>query len=135
MVPPARDLTPEEMVFNFKEQMEDFFAKLNSMVASSSVIIDRPKGSKHPRYDGYIYPLDYGYLEGTTSQDGGGIDVWVGSGDPTVITGVLVIADALKKDSEIKLLLGCDEAEMQLALEKSNQGDMAAILVRNGEQE
>jgi inorganic pyrophosphatase len=135
MVPPARDLTPEEMVFNFKEQMEDFFAKLNSMVASSSVIIDRPKGSKHPRYDGYIYPLDYGYLEGTTSQDGGGIDVWVGSGDPTVITGVLVIADALKKDSEIKLLLGCDEAEMQLALEKSNQGDMAAIVVRNGEQE
>jgi inorganic pyrophosphatase len=26
-----------------------------------------------------IYPLDYGYLEITTSSDGGGIDVWFGS--------------------------------------------------------
>ncbi|MBP7807447.1 inorganic pyrophosphatase [Candidatus Saccharibacteria bacterium] len=110
--------------------MEDLFKTLSRIVAESQVVIDRPKGSTHPRYPDYTYPLDYGYLEGTLSQDGGGIDVWLGRGDQKTITGILVIADALKKDSEIKVLLGCDESEMQQALEKSNQGDMSAALIR-----
>lgn len=110
--------------------MENLFSKLQSIVNSSRVIIDRPKGTHHPRYPEYIYPLDYGYLEGTESQDGGGIDVWVGSGDRATIDGILVIADALKKDSEIKILLGCNDKEMQQALERSNRGEMAAILVQ-----
>jgi inorganic pyrophosphatase len=108
----------------------ELFNKLNQIVKDSKVIIDRAKGSAHPRYPEYIYPLDYGYLEGTQSQDGGGIDVWLGSGDKSEIYGILVIADAHKKDSEIKVLLGCNEAEAQLALEKSNRGGMAAILIR-----
>lgn len=110
--------------------MEELFATLQKIVEISKVVIDRPKGSAHPRYPAYIYPLDYGYLDGTQSQDGGGIDVWVGGGDSKQVTGILVIADALKKDSEIKVLLGCRESEMKQALEKSNQGDMSAALIR-----
>lgn len=113
--------------------MKDFFEKLQKIVNNSDIKIDRPKGSTHPRYSDYIYPLDYGYLDGTQSQDGGGIDVWVGSGDTKTITGVLVIADSLKRDSEIKILLGCNDKEMNLALSKSNRGDMAAILIDNRE--
>lgn len=109
--------------------MENLFTKLDQIVTNSKIVIDRPKGSKHPRYDDFTYPLDYGYLEGTKSQDGGGIDVWVGSDGSLSITGILVIVDALKKDSEIKILLGCDKPEQQLALKSSNQGDMAAILI------
>lgn len=112
--------------------MENFFSKLQQIITMSTVTIDRPKGSAHPRYPDYIYPLDYGYLDDTVSQDGGGIDVWIGGGNRQKISGILVIADALKKDSEIKILLGCNEHEMQLALEKSNDGDMAAILIENG---
>jgi inorganic pyrophosphatase len=111
------------------------FEKLALIVKESKVVIDRPKGSAHPRYPDNIYPLDYGYLDGTQSQDGGGIDVWIGSGDRNEIFGILVIADALKKDSEIKILLGCDEAEAEIALEKSNKGDMAAILIRKDSNE
>lgn len=113
-----------------EEVMEKLFSKLDKIVMSCKVVVDRPKGSKHPRYDDYVYPMDYGYLEGTQSQDGGGIDVWVGSGDKDSITGTLVIVDALKRDSEIKVLLGCNESEMEQALDKSNRGEMAAVLIK-----
>jgi inorganic pyrophosphatase len=111
------------------------FEKLNIIVKSSKVIIDRPKGTPHPRYPEFIYPLDYGYLEGTQSQDGSGIDVWLGSGDQTEISGFLVIADAFKRDSEIKILLGCNEKEAEIAVSKSNKGDMAAIFIRKDSNE
>lgn len=115
-----------------KFKTDDLFSKLDAILMSSDIVIDRPKGSKHPRYPEYIYPMDYGYLEGTQSQDGEGIDAWIGEGNRSEVSGILVIVDALKKDSEIKVLLGCSRAEMNTALEKSNQGDMAAILIERG---
>lgn len=111
--------------------MNEYFETLDSIVQASEVLVDRPKGSQHPRYPEYIYPLDYGYLEGTTSQDGGGIDVWLGSGDKKDISGILVILDPVKKDSEIKVLLGCSKEEMELANKSSNRGEMKAFIVTN----
>ena len=52
-----------------------FWQSMSQLLATNPVIIDRPKGSSHPRYPTVIYPLDYGYLENTTSSDGSGIDV------------------------------------------------------------
>ena len=40
------------------------------------VTIDRPFGSKHPKH-GFIYPLNYGYIEGTISGDGEELDAYV----------------------------------------------------------
>ena len=40
------------------------------------VIIDRPAGSAHPRW-GWIYPINYGYVPGTTAGDGEEIDVYL----------------------------------------------------------
>lgn len=113
--------------------MEDklkFKSELEKLLLSSRVIIDRPKGSAHLRYPEYIYPLDYGYIEGTKSQDGGGIDVWCGSGNRKEVSGVLVIFDPVKKDSEIKVLVGCNEEESRTALECSNRGEMVAITIK-----
>ncbi len=113
--------------------MEDklkFKSELEKLLLSSRVIIDRPKGSAHPRYPEYIYTLDYGYIEGTKSQDGGGIDVWCGSGNRKKVSGVLVIFDPIKKDSEIKVLVGCNEEESRTALEYSNRGEMVAITIK-----
>ncbi len=56
-----------------------FWQSMTQLLITNSLIIDRPKGTTHPRYPDLIYPLDYGYLENTTSSDGGGIDVWLGS--------------------------------------------------------
>jgi inorganic pyrophosphatase len=52
-----------------------FWLRLDELVAGCGLVIDRPKGSPHPRYPDFFYPLDYGYLDGTRSADGDGIDV------------------------------------------------------------
>ena len=43
-----------------------FWQHLDEMVAGSELVIDRPRGSRHPRVHDTIYPLDYGYLAGTS---------------------------------------------------------------------
>ena len=49
------------------------------IVSESKIIIDRPKGAVHPKFSDFIYRVDYGYLDNTSSMDGYGIDVWVGT--------------------------------------------------------
>ena len=40
------------------------------------VKIDRPKDSKHPKH-GFVYPVNYGYIENTVSGDGEELDCYV----------------------------------------------------------
>ncbi len=40
------------------------------------VIIDRPMGSKHPKWK-FIYPLNYGYIPNTISGDGKELDAYI----------------------------------------------------------
>ena len=42
-----------------------------------NVVIDRPRGSAHPRDPKLIYPLNYGYVPGTIAGDGAAQDVYV----------------------------------------------------------
>jgi len=109
----------------------DFWFALDKLVSESKIIIDRPKGSRHPKYPDYIYPLDYGYLENTTSMDGGGIDIWKGT-DGDYIDAIVCTVDILKKDSEIKILIGCTEEEKQLVLNVHNGEYMEGIMIRRG---
>lgn len=109
----------------------EFWAALDKLVETSQIVIDRPKGSAHPRFTQYIYPLDYGYLDGTSSMDGEGIDLWLGSDPAGKLTAILCTVDLIKRDSEIKLLLGCTEEEIQTVLEFHNQSElMRGMLVR-----
>jgi len=108
----------------------DFWAALDRLVAESQIVIDRPKGSMHPRYPDIIYPVDYGYLEGTTAADGGGIDVWIGSSEDRRITAVICTVDLLKRDSETKILIGCTESEVQMILVVHNSDSMRGLLIR-----
>jgi len=106
-----------------------FWQALDTFVASHNIIIDRPHGSAHPRYPKFRYPLDYGYLDGTHFSDKDGIDIWIGSLAHREPTAVVVTLDLLKSESEIKILLGCTPADMQLILAVHNDGDQSAILV------
>jgi inorganic pyrophosphatase len=110
----------------------NFWLKLDELVAVCPLTIDRPQGSAHPRYPDFIYPHDYGYLENTQSGDGGGIDVWRGSLPQKVVTAVICTIDTLKRDAEIKILLGCTPQEAQEILATHNEGPMAAILLERG---
>jgi inorganic pyrophosphatase len=58
---------------------ESFWTYLDTLIRSSELVIDRPKGFSRPHTPSVVYPLDYGYLQGTSSSDGEGIDVWRGS--------------------------------------------------------
>jgi inorganic pyrophosphatase len=110
-----------------------FWTLLQRLVAQCPIAIDRPLGSRHPRYPDFIYPLDYGYLEGTRSGDGAGIDVWLGSLSEREVTGALVTIDVEKGDVEIKVLVGCTLAEMEMISEVHNSGEQAAMLLRREE--
>jgi inorganic pyrophosphatase len=110
-----------------------FWTLLQRLVAQHPIVIDRPRGSRHPRYPDFIYPLDYGYLKDTRSGDGSGIDVWVGSLVEREVTGALVTVDAEKGDVEIKVLIGCTPAEMEMISEVHNSGGQAAMLLRREE--
>lgn len=46
---------------------------LNKIV---TVKIDRPLGSKHPKFD-YIYPINYGFIPNTISGDGEELDAYI----------------------------------------------------------
>ena len=40
------------------------------------VVIDRPLGSRHPR-EGFVYPVNYGFVPGTLAPDGAELDAYV----------------------------------------------------------
>ncbi|MEH1779868.1 MAG: hypothetical protein V7K67_28395 [Nostoc sp.] len=107
----------------------DFWFKLDQLVAISNVKIDRPKGTSHPRYPSFVYPLDYGYLENTRSGDGADIDVWIGSLSSKKVTAIICSVDLEKRDAEIKILLGCTSEENQAILDIQNTGSQSAILL------
>lgn len=90
----------------------NFWAVLDGLIAACPLVIDRPRGSAHPRHPELTYPLDYGYLDGTSAGDGHGIDVWLGSGAERHLNAIICTADLDKRDAEIKLLLGCTEADI-----------------------
>ena len=58
---------------NMKSNKE-FWNALDELISSSEIIIDRPKGTVHPKYPNFIYRVNYGYLKNTTSMDGAGIE-------------------------------------------------------------
>lgn len=109
---------------------DEFWNALDELVKSSDIVIDRPKGTTHPRFPDFVYKVDYGYLKETTSMDGAGIDIWVGT-DEKKIDAIMCIVDLMKKDSEIKILIGCTEEEKQIIYQTHNETEyMKGILIR-----
>ena len=110
---------------------EDFWKAIDTLVVSGKIVIDRPKGSTHPRFPHIRYEVDYGYIEHTSSMDGGGIDVWRGSLPSFHADAMICTVDLMKKDSEIKILIGCTEEEMQRVYAFHNRTEfMKGILIR-----
>ena len=108
---------------------DDFWTDLDRLIRESRIVIDRPKGSRHPFFQENIYPLDYGYLEGTTSGDGEGIDLYLGSQNDRALSAVILTVDLHERDAEIKLVLGCTAEETQVALDHLNSFGLRALLV------
>lgn len=109
----------------------EFWSGIDKLVSSSEIVIDRPKGMAHPRYQDFIYKVDYGYLKNTSSMDGGGIDVWKGTDETVGADAIMCIIDLNKKDSEIKILMNCSEEEKQIIYKTHNETEfMKGIMIR-----
>jgi len=81
----------------------------NYLKKEVDVIIDRPIGSKHPKY-GYIYPINYGFIPNTKAGDNEEIDVYIiDSKEPLKRARVKIIAIAKRlDDNEDKLIAVVD---------------------------
>lgn len=106
-----------------------YWTELEELVKKHGFTIDRPKDSAHPRYPDYIYPLDYGFIPNTKSADGDELDAWHGSLESNEVTGIAVTLDPVKGDSEVKVLIGCNDDDKKQILAAHNRGDMTAIIV------
>ena len=71
-----------------------------------NVKMDRPLGSKHPKY-GFIYPVNYGYIPGTISGDGEELDAYVlGEHEPLEeFTGRVIAIIHRTNDDDDKLVV------------------------------
>ncbi len=113
------------------EYNSEFWNALDSLVQQSEIVIDRPKGSVHPNFHDFFYEVDYGYLKNTKSMDGGGIDVWRGTDKEQKVDAIMCTLDLKKRDSEIKILMGCTEEEKQKIFHTHNdKPSMKGILIR-----
>ncbi len=107
---------------------------MTELAKSHPIHIDRPRGSVHPDWPELLYPLDYGYLEGTMASDGDGIDVWIGSLEGRHLTGIICNLDPLKHELEVKLLLGCTSKEVEIIL-AFHSHDMPTLYIPNSERQ
>jgi len=82
------------------------------------VIIDRPAGSRHPRW-GYLYPMNYGYLPGIPAPDGEEQDAYIlGIDEPLdEFEGVCIAVIHRINDVEDKLVVVPAGEEQRFSLE------------------
>ena len=111
----------------------EFWEYMEKLVPFTSITIDRPKGLSHPRYPDMVYPVNYGYLEGTRLPDNSEIDVWIGSNSKKENNVFLATIDLNKMDSEIKLVIGCSDKEISLIQDFHNSNGMRTIFVDHKE--
>ena len=117
-------------MLNEIQNTQNFWTIIDKMIEHHKIIIDRAKGTAHPKW-GWIYESDYGYLENTSSSDGEGIDVWIGTKQPQIADAIICIVDASHNDSEIKILIGCTDEETEKIYALHNKFDsMKGILIK-----
>jgi inorganic pyrophosphatase len=104
----------------------------DAIIRYRGIVVDRPKGSAHPRYPDWVYPVDYGYVPGTVGGDGHEVDVFAGNAR-TGLVGALVTHDTCKDDDEIKLLWNLTDDDIELIMSFLFGGEMIGHLVRRGD--
>ena len=90
------------------------WAGWEALILKNGITLDRPYRSPHPKHPEIIYPINYGYVNGTTSSDGDEVDVFVGHASNGLV-GLLMTTDYRRGDREIKLLYHCTPEEIYLA--------------------
>jgi inorganic pyrophosphatase len=112
------------------EYDKEFWEYIDRLINENEIVIDRPKGTRHPKYNEMFYEIDYGFIKDTKTTDGGGIDVFKGSLNNQNVNTIFCTIDLLKKDVEIKILIGCTEEEKEKVKDFLNNSEyMKAIRI------
>ena len=91
------------------------WTRWETRLAARGVTLDRPRGSRHPAYPAIVYPIDYGYANGTSSGDGEAVDVFVGTAPALGLVGAILTRDFRRLDREVKLLWNTHPEEIYRA--------------------
>ena len=111
----------EDLNTSYNSSTHTFWSMLEDMVSKSEIVIDRPKGTAHPKYPDFIYPIDYGFLKGTQASDGNEIDIWLGTSKTKKINGILCTIDPIKHDLETKIIFTCTPDEIKVIIATMNK--------------
>ena len=86
------------------------------------VYIDRPMGAKHPKYDGIIYTVNYGYIKEIKAADDEYQDAYIlGVDEPaTICVGKIYAVIERENDIEDKLIVVTDNKEYSIEEIKKN---------------
>ncbi len=66
------------------------------------IIVDRPLGSRHPRFPDLVYPVNYGYIPGVFAPDGEEQDVYVLGVDHPIQTFHGRIIAVIRRDDDVE---------------------------------
>ena len=101
------------MIYEFPDVPVVDWEATEALVQAHGITLERRRGTAHPRFPEIVYPLDYGFVPGTTGEDGEPVDVFVGSG-PQRLVGAYRTIDRRRGDTELKLLWGLTADEVYL---------------------
>ncbi|MFV0480004.1 MAG: Inorganic pyrophosphatase [Anaerorhabdus sp.] len=111
-----------------------FWQKVDTLIFSNHLELLYHKGDKHDQHPQLSYPVDYGSLR-ESQQSEESLYVFKGSQKASGCNAMVVTADILKKEIEVKLLLDCTEEEEKRILEFLNKTDLQkAVLMRRGDE-
>ncbi|NLC42466.1 MAG: Inorganic pyrophosphatase [Erysipelothrix sp.] len=119
---------------NHLENNAYFWQKIDTLLFSLTYKKSRDPQKVHPTYSNLVYPLEYGYL---VDVDEGNkyvhIGVFKGNDESRQVNSVVICADILQKELDVKLLIGCNAEDEKAVLEFLNQTEyQKTILVRRG---
>lgn len=116
---------------NIFEKNELFWERLDNIYESCKMIIDRQRNSCHYKYSNLVYPVDYGYLIDSSGNEHTPIDIYKGSEHDKGVQAIVISADILKKDCEVKLIVGCSDDELNDIYTFTNQTQLQKSIILN----
>lgn len=83
------------------------------VIQAQGITIERPRGSEHPVFPDILYPINYGFVNRTTSADGHEQDIFVGTASNGLVAAIFSV-DVRRGDRECKLIYNCTPEEIYL---------------------
>ena len=109
-----------------------FWQKVDTLYSGGDFKLINKKGTPHKSYPSLIYPCDFGYVETLSNENERPIEVFRSNNGDSV-EAIVVCADIIDKQFEVKALVGLNEDECLEVLHFLNCTDyQKSVLLRRG---